>query len=173
MTKTKTAEEINLKNIDDLLEEFYTKNKEGKGSGYPRRLILQFSDVKNSELQQQLADKEKELNRKHAMWENQQQTIRNYHAVFIKHFGYDELACSEYLDKNIAALKEENDSAEALGKKILGEDGIVYVNLLKKDLAAKDLLLKEAMEALQYYANQTDNSYCAKTALTKLNTKGI
>lgn len=65
------------------------------------------SQEETSSLREQLKEKEVILNRKFKEWENQCQTIRNFHDVMLKYFGVNEYLDSSVLDEKLQSLTTE------------------------------------------------------------------
>jgi hypothetical protein len=64
---------------------------------------------------QQDAELKEQFDRYYKQWENQRTTIQNFHTVYKKHFGNDEMSDSENMDKEIESLRKKvGELTEAL-----------------------------------------------------------
>lgn len=119
---------------------------------YAREYISQYK-AKVEEL-------EKELKRKQIEWKNQRDTICNFHDVYKKHFGLDDMACSQNLDEKLTSLKQEKER---------------LVELLNKNFTALDLMIKPERRGMSrpeifYNANKVfDETQLFLSSLSKQN----
>jgi len=61
-----------------------------------------------SDVDGQVKELREELDKSTIARNNQAQTIRNYQDVYKKHFGYNDMACSENLDQELTQLLSGN-----------------------------------------------------------------
>lgn len=84
-------------------------------------VAIEYGILLTAQLRQQVDELQKDLNRKHAQWENQKQTIANFHGVYHDLFGYSDSPDSDNMRQRIAALKERNEKMERAAQDFLKE----------------------------------------------------
>ncbi len=92
---------------------------------------------------------------RHAEWENQRKVISAFHGVYMKHFGLDDLACSEALDKQISTLSAEITSLKTAN---INEYAMAQINRVNDKNRELSKTLKSEQNVIEVL----------KTTLTKM-----